>query len=372
MASANQEGGYEILNEGSPSSKKKAAEHGIDVTITESILGLQKLFQQRERELEERSKELERVKVELEKEYPTFGAKPSDILRLNCGGTKIDVFRRTLTCVEGSLLASQFSGRWDDSLAKDADGDFFIDQPVDLFLILLNYLRNRESDTPLAPPLLSPSFGQDMYKKSAFLRMLEQYNLTLGVYPFSVYRIESTGNVEVLKGLYPGTVVSNTSGTPESYVLSRTEEAGHSFLVKGFEVAFQKGTKAFVGVSSRTTVREVMNSHGGGSGVGYSVESIGIDIARHGIAYKNASNAPVGQTFTRMEGVDLNDTAVIRCEDSGLKWYVNDKLVAMVSPPAGEGVVDISGFHHPSRSDWPPVVTIHSGSFHFTSIKLQF
>jgi hypothetical protein len=262
-------------------------------------------------------------------------------------------------------------------LAKDADGDFFIDQPIDIFVILLNYLRNQESGTPLAPPLVSPSFGtNDECKKSAFLRMIEHYNLTLGVYPFSVYRIGSPANIEVLKGLYPGTVVSNTSGNPESYVLSRTEEAGHNFTVKGFEVALQKGTKAFIGVSSRVAVREVLNSHGGGSGVGYSVESIGIDVARHGIAYNNASHSPVaGQTFNRIEGVDLNDTAVIRCEDNGLKWYVNDKLVAMMSPPSDERVVDISGFVRPFRStdgDWPPVVTIHSGSFHFTSIKLQF
>jgi hypothetical protein len=29
------------------------------------------------------------------------------------------------------MLAAKFSGRWDDSLEKDADGNFFIDQPIE-------------------------------------------------------------------------------------------------------------------------------------------------------------------------------------------------------------------------------------------------
>jgi hypothetical protein len=44
---------------------------------------------------------------------------------------RIDVLCRTLTSVEGSMLAAKFSGRWDDSLEKDADGNFFIDQPIE-------------------------------------------------------------------------------------------------------------------------------------------------------------------------------------------------------------------------------------------------
>jgi hypothetical protein len=56
---------------------------------------------------------------------------PGDVLRFNVGGARIDVLRRTLTSVEGSMLAAKFSGRWDDSLEKDADGNFFIDQPIE-------------------------------------------------------------------------------------------------------------------------------------------------------------------------------------------------------------------------------------------------
>ena len=52
----------------------------------------------------------------------------SEVLHLNVGGDLTAVLRRTLTSVEGSMLASRFSGRWDDSLERDRDGNFFIDQ----------------------------------------------------------------------------------------------------------------------------------------------------------------------------------------------------------------------------------------------------
>ena len=41
------------------------------------------------------------------------------LLRLNVGGTKMEVVRRALTILEDSRLASRFSGRWDDSIEKD-------------------------------------------------------------------------------------------------------------------------------------------------------------------------------------------------------------------------------------------------------------
>ena len=42
---------------------------------------------------------------------------------------------------ESSLLAAKFSGRWDANVEKDADGAFFIDQPIELMMPLINYLR---------------------------------------------------------------------------------------------------------------------------------------------------------------------------------------------------------------------------------------
>lgn len=68
------------------------------------IFMLPKLLREREGALENRERELDRLKAELELEH-NFG-QPSDVLRLSVGGTCFDVLRRTLTQVEGSMLAS--------------------------------------------------------------------------------------------------------------------------------------------------------------------------------------------------------------------------------------------------------------------------
>jgi hypothetical protein len=56
------------------------------------------------------------------------------------------------------MLAAKFSGRWDDSLEKDADGNFFIDQPIEWFQPMIDYLRSAACLTPNAPAIDSPFF----------------------------------------------------------------------------------------------------------------------------------------------------------------------------------------------------------------------
>ena len=75
------------------------------------------LFKEREDDLAKREKALERMKASIEKEYPKMGH-PDDVIELSVGGTYVAVHRRTLTQVDGSMLASRFSGRWDDSLEQ--------------------------------------------------------------------------------------------------------------------------------------------------------------------------------------------------------------------------------------------------------------
>lgn len=119
--------------------------------LTEVLRRKQKILQEREQELEKRSAALERDKSQF-----LLDKSPSDVLHLNVGGTCIAVLRRTLTSVEQSMLTSRFSGRWDESLEKDRDGNFFIDQPIELFLPMVNYLRAKACETPLGPPVRSP------------------------------------------------------------------------------------------------------------------------------------------------------------------------------------------------------------------------
>jgi hypothetical protein len=110
-----------------------------------------------------------RLKYLVEHEFAAFenektavcgDAAPNDVLHLNVGGTKMAVLRRTLTSIPGSMLASKFSGRWDESMERDREGNFFIDQPFPVFELMVNYLRAKACQTPNAPPLTSPDFRQ--------------------------------------------------------------------------------------------------------------------------------------------------------------------------------------------------------------------
>jgi hypothetical protein len=84
----------------------------------------------------------------------------NDIIHLNVGGHKLTTKRSTLCQVEGSLLASMFSGRWEDSLERDKDGAIFFDFNPQYFLVILEYLRAKKIATPGHPAPL-PKVAED-------------------------------------------------------------------------------------------------------------------------------------------------------------------------------------------------------------------
>jgi hypothetical protein len=114
--------------------------------------------------------------------------KGDDVLPLNIGGAKVHVLRRTLCSGGKSKLAYQFSGVDDDSLTKDSDGNFFIDQDFSLFNILLKNLRARENWTTRSPPVQGPEEASFSNKQEyhSFLGMVEYYELTPVVYPTKI------------------------------------------------------------------------------------------------------------------------------------------------------------------------------------------
>ena len=78
-----------------------------------------------------------------------------DIINLNVGGQKITTKRLTLCQVEGSLLASMFSGRWENKLSRDEDGRVFFYFNPQYFLLILDFLRARKmasSENPAPLP----------------------------------------------------------------------------------------------------------------------------------------------------------------------------------------------------------------------------
>jgi hypothetical protein len=85
----------------------------------------------------------------------------NDIVYLNVGGTKMATKRSTLCQIEGSLLASLFSGRWEDNVERDVDGHAFLDFNPKLFALVLDYLRAKKIETPSKPVLLPPVALED-------------------------------------------------------------------------------------------------------------------------------------------------------------------------------------------------------------------
>ncbi|CAB4017879.1 Chaperone dnaK2 [Paramuricea clavata] len=60
--------------------------------------------------------------------------------------------RSTLCQVEGSFLASMFSGRWENQQKKDKDGNVFLNFDPGYFKLILKFLRSKELSIPEYPP----------------------------------------------------------------------------------------------------------------------------------------------------------------------------------------------------------------------------
>ena len=302
------------------------------VSLEDALSNLPGLIRKRLEQLEEREKEFEQMKKTFEEENPSQGY-PNDVLRLNVGGSRIDVLRRTLTSVEGSMLAAKFSGRWDDSLEKDADGNFFIDQPMELFMPMIKYLRAQACMTPRARPVHSPPFVDDNEGRDNFFRMLEYYGVTLGLYPYGIFQHGKTNDV--------------SSGRPNYKVeadiwttfLLEKMPGNNVTSVASYEIILGQSTSAQIEWASGA----IKDANGDGKGIGYVDLSVALDFSRSGIAIGAFSSGSLtyAESFVSVPGVPLiSEGTVIRSENKGRRWLVNGILVA--SANEGDGVADVS------------------------------
>ena len=107
----------------------------------------------------------------------------NDLIHLNVGGHKLTTKRSTLCQVEGSLLASMFSGRWEDSLERDKDGAIFFDFNHQYFLVILEYRRAKKIGTPENPAPL-PKVAEDQAK--SFNNLLGYLGLSDEIVPAEI------------------------------------------------------------------------------------------------------------------------------------------------------------------------------------------
>ena len=211
--------------------------------VETAINELQALLLSREKELKEREEEFERRLTRFDAEHPNAG-RDTDVLELNVGGgCQVSVLRRTLTQFDESMLASRFSGRWDDSLEKDSEGKFFIDQDPAIFLILINYLRQLDmtSRNDIRVPCPEANFD--------FCWMLEYYNLMPAVYrlEWKYWHKHNIGFFTVLKSPYGSSILTSKDDNDAFTLLDlRHFDKG----VSEFTAVFDKGSNGKIGWAS--------------------------------------------------------------------------------------------------------------------------
>ncbi|KAL7545293.1 hypothetical protein ACHAWF_008647 [Thalassiosira exigua] len=208
--------------------------------------------------------------------------------------------------------ASRFSGRWDESLEKDRDGNFFVDQPIELFLPMVNYLRAKACETALAPPVTSPEF-EDETQRRDFIRMVEYLGMTPGIYPTAMELCRGEPASARIGGHPNLSVASSACAT---FIL-RTR--GHKRPITSFSVVLGNVERAQIGwVRTGHFVKKLRP--GDHKGAGEEKFSFGLDCAKGGLLYEGS--------FTPLDGVSAEEGTVVRCENKGERWLVNGQLVA--------------------------------------------
>ena len=190
-----------------------------------------------------------------------------DILELNVGGQKITTKRSTLCQVEGSLLASMFSGRWENKLSRDKDGRVFFDFNPQHFLLILDFLRVKKIASPEKPKV-----PEDQAKN--FYSLVEYLGLSDEITPLEVgasekFNLHSNPGVSLEEG---GKVaVHSSSGDQHRYVLGENLYKEGVVKLKLKIESFQNNHWMMVGVVNGDVVPQNDYSYGWGSSYGWSL-----------------------------------------------------------------------------------------------------
>lgn len=238
--------------EADPSSSSAAKKSRADVpdaettsdSITDVVSHLHNLLQTKEKELKEREADFDRRVKSFESTHPSIGS-DNDVIQLNVGGqTNIAVLRNTLTQFEDSMLAAKFSGRWDDSIEKDRDGNIFVDEDPDNFSLLLKFLRMRMKNNNQGGSVPERHRPKATYE---FCSMLEYYNLMQGVYGHTwVGEKDAFTCEEIAYGTVSLCSKTSDDSTPKlTTVVFPHRSTG--LKLNEFTVEFEKGATGVVG-----------------------------------------------------------------------------------------------------------------------------
>jgi hypothetical protein len=319
-------------------------------------------------------------------------ASGSDVLTLNVGGKEtVQTLRSTLTIVPGSKLAEMFSGRWDKSLPKDKDGNFFIDRMPEIFCPLLDFLRDLSTETLPdweAIPPVTPTLSNHK-QESTFRRMVDGYNLTNALYNYEIYlygrsaatchsgRLMMTHSVSVLDF-----VMQNDQDYFTPFRLDRpSSRLGdcHRRNIQAFEISITAGFRGYIGWIPRESVSPVTASK-------LLPSETKLILVRPGVAIFMYCD---GDGNSEVEILDLQyrNDCVIRCskhaDTAELSWHLNgafvavtchdarsDSIAALNDDEAGQSFCfQWSGPH--SNYDLVPSVGVQNGNCQFCAIELE-
>jgi hypothetical protein len=278
-------------------------------SITDVVSHLQNLLLTKEKELKEREADFDRRVKTFESTHPSIGG-DNDVIQLNVGGrTNTAVLRSTLTQFEDSMLAAKFSGRWDDSMEKDRDGNIFIDQDPDSFMILITYLRMRMNNQLKEIP--NTHRPEPTYQ---FCSMLEYYNLMPALYPQTWVGVNNTAvgsdpNNFVCEEIAYGTVTLATK-EGEYATAIHPYEGISAPEVHEFTVEFDKGTSGAVGW--------FYTNRNGSSSIGTSFDC----SLSHSLILNVTARKVFGPESTLQQNMRINhtdSTTKVNCHRSGKK-----------------------------------------------------
>ena len=189
-----------------------------------------------------------------------FVVNDDDIIDLNVGGQKLSTSRSTLCQVEGSFLASMFSGRWEDGLKRDKDGAVFLDFNPQHFVLILDYLRQKKIASPENPAPL-PKVSEDQLQ--SFTNLVEYLGLNDEIVPTSTEIFPSekfqthSANVDLQEG---GKVAVHERISRHGYVLGENVYHQGTVNIKLKLESFKDNEWMFVGII-REDVIPVVQKH---------------------------------------------------------------------------------------------------------------
>ena len=255
--------------------------------------------------------------------------KDDDIINLNVGGKKITTKRSTLCQVKGSLLASMFSGRWEDSLSRDENGRIFFDWNPQYFVFILDYLRGKTIATPKNPPPL-PKIPEDQTK--SFENLVEYLGLSSEICPAEIvpamppekFDLHSTG-VTLQEG---GMVAVHNLTSRHKYVLGANVYQQGIVRRKLKIESFLNNHWMMIGVAKGDVVPQNDQSHSWSGSYGWTVGSIGL-LWKNG-SYTNEST--IANLTKQGDTVEL----VLDCDAAKLSLHLASRQQFHIDLPKSQ------------------------------------